>query len=65
MNTPESLVSWLIAELEARRAEIESDCANVNSGEVVAHWNRNRGTVAVETRVTRTYRPSAGETSVT
>lgn len=55
MNAPDSLVAWLVAELEARQAEIEGDFADVNSGDVVIHFNLNRGTVSVETRSVRIY----------
>lgn len=52
------LVTWLKAELEARRAEIESDFDGVNAGEVAVHFNRGHVIVRVETRVSRTYPPS-------
>lgn len=52
---PLDLVSWLHDELEAQRAEIERDFANVRSGEVVLDVNLTTQQVAVKTRVTRTY----------
>lgn len=58
MTPPESLVSWLQAELEARRAEIEGDFDGTNVGKLILDFNRNRRSVAVQTHVSKTYPPS-------
>lgn len=57
MSAPESLVDWLIAEVEARREEIESDFEGVDVGDLSAHFNRRVGAVKIETRISRTYPP--------
>jgi hypothetical protein len=57
VNAPASVVDWMLAEIEARREEIESDFNGVDVGDLSAHFNRRVGAVKIETRISRTYPP--------